>query len=203
MGRPISLPTKQTATKSDDDEGQSFDASTHTVTEFDTKNRTIFLAGDITEASAVGIISKLVMLSQLDSRPIRMVISTYGGSLDESLAIYDTMKLIRAPVHTVGIGKIMSAGVLLLAAGKKGERIIGARSRVMIHNAWGGFVGDPFELKNELAEFERLETLESECLLSETTLTKAQLQKILTSRLDRYITPEQAIGYGIADKLSR
>lgn len=200
MGRPVNLPTKQSIVKSDDDDA---DSTVHVTTEFDSKNRTIFLAGEINEAMAMSVISKLVMLSQIDSKPIRMVISTYGGSVDESLAIYDTMKLIRAPVHTVGIGKIMSAGVLLLAAGKKGERIIGARARVMIHNGWNGFVGDPFEIKNELVEFQRMEDLESACLLKETALTKAQLQKILTSRLDRYITPEQAIEYGIADKLSR
>mgnify|MGYP001619364488 FL=1 len=188
----------------DDGESQSSDSDSYTVDspDADTKNRTVFLIGEITEQSAAQVVAKLVTLAQVDSKPIRFVINTYGGCVDESLAIYDTMKLLRAPVHTVGIGKVMSAGVLLLAAGEKGHRIIGARSRVMIHNGWGGFVGDSFEMKSEMAEFERLMELEHQCLISETKLTKKQLERILNSRLDHYITPQQAIVYGIADKLT-
>lgn len=170
--------------------------------ELDPKNRTVFLFGDINEHSTASTITRLVMLSQVSSLPIRMIISTYGGSIDESLAIYDVMKLLSAPIYTVGIGKIMSAGVLLLAAGEKGHRLIGTRSRIMIHNASMGFLGDAFEIENEYKEFKRLASFEDECLIKETNLTKKELNKILKSRFDHYITPKQAIKFGIADKLT-
>ena len=166
------------------------------------KDRSVYLMGEINEQSAAVVTSKLAGLAQVSERPIRLVINTYGGSIDESLAIYDTMKLIRAPVHTIGIGKIMSAGVLLLAAGTKGKRLIGARARIMIHNAWGGMIGDPWELKTELKEFERLARLEEECLLAESKMTRKQLDKILKNRLEHYVTPEEVVKFGIADKIT-
>ena len=75
--------------------------------------------------------------------PIEMVISTPGGNADDMFAIYDTMRSIRdeVPIKTRGIGKVMSAGVVLLAAGTKGERSIGKNCRIMLHSVIGGHVG--------------------------------------------------------------
>jgi len=197
--RPARTLKSHNIVRSDEDE---IETTTGVSSTKDT-DRSVYLIGEITETSTVTVIQNLVNLSQTSDKPIRFIISTYGGSIDESLAIYDTMKLIRAPVHTVGIGKIMSAGVLLLASGVKGRRVIGARSRIMIHNAFGGAVGDPWEIHHELNEFKRQAELEEECLLRETKLTKKQLVAILKNRMDYYITPEQAIKYGIADKITK
>lgn len=165
-------------------------------------NRTVIVAGEINEQLSTIVIQKIVMMAQFSTKPIRMIINTPGGAIDESLAIYDAMKLSRAPIRTAGLGKVMSAGVLLLAAGEKGHRLIGRSARVMIHNGYAGICGDAFELEHELNEFKRLDKLESECLIAETKLTRKQIDDILKSRLDHYIAAKEAIKYGIADKLT-
>jgi len=200
MGRAISKHRSRYVSRDSDIEFQEniFDNN-----DIDSKSRIVYLVGEINEQSAAQVVTKLVGLAQISNRPIKFMINTYGGSIDESLAIYDAIKLSRAPVHTIGIGKIMSAGVLLLAAGEKGVRMIGPRSRVMIHNAWSGFAGDPFELDNEYSEFKRIAKLEESCLLAETKIGSRKLKELMNQRVDRYFTADEAIELGIADKLTQ
>lgn len=167
----------------------------------DDAHRTVYLVGEINEESSAMISARLIHLSQLNGSPVRFIINTYGGSVDESLAIYDVIKSIRCPIHTVGFGKVMSAGVLLLAAGAPGHRYIGARTRVMIHNGHMGFEGDPWSVKNELAEFERLEDAWNKELLACSKLKTAQLNKMMNDRQNAYLTADEAIKNGIADAI--
>lgn len=196
MGRPIIAQSRyQTENAADSDYAVAEIAT-------DQNDRTVFLVSDISEQTSAIVISKLISFARQGNKPIRFIINTYGGSVDESLAIYDTMKIIQAPIHTVGIGKVMSAGVLLLAAGEKGHRIVGSRARIMIHNGHSWASGDPWEFANEMQEFTRLMKLEEECLIAESKLTRKQLNVILKNRVDHYITAADAVKYGIADKVT-
>ena len=135
--------------------------------------------------------------------PIDMVISTPGGNADDMFAIYDTMRMIREeiPIRTRGIGKVMSAGVVLLAAGTKGERSIGKNCRVMVHSVIGGHVGPMHQLDNEMEEIRNIQDQYISVLAEETKMTKRYLQNLLKKKVNIYLSATEAVELGIADKI--
>jgi ATP-dependent Clp protease protease subunit len=161
--------------------------------------RIVVLHGDVNEHTISHVIVQLLQLANQNHKPIHLVISTYGGSVDEMFSLYDTIKFLPCPVHTIALGKVMSAGVLLLASGVKGKRVIGRNARIMIHPISGGVFGNVFEAVNEVREHERLQSLMTDALLRETKMTREEIEKIMEAGHDCYITPEQAIKMGIVD----
>ena len=135
--------------------------------------------------------------------PIDMVISTPGGNADDMFAIYDTMRSIRdeVPIKTRGIGKVMSAGVVLLAAGTKGERSIGKNCRVMVHSVIGGHVGPMHQLDNEMEEIRNIQDQYISVLAEETKMTKRYLRNLLKKKVNIYLSATEAVELGIADKI--
>lgn len=165
-------------------------------------SRIVFLSGTVNEQSITGVIQQLFLLASLNSEPIRLVLSTYGGSADEMFALYDVMKHLRIPIHTVGLGKVMSAGVLLLAAGERGHRMVGASSRVMLHVASGHASGNVFEIDVAIREHKRTQQRLVSRLAAETQNSRRAIhEEFMNSTLDSYLTPAQAIKWGIADKI--
>lgn len=164
--------------------------------------RIVYLSGDVNEHSISNVITNLLSLANQDSKsPITLIVSTYGGSVDEMFSLYDVMKFLPCPVHTVGLGKIMSAGVLLMSAGKKGKRTIGKNARVMIHPISSGNFGNIIEMVNEVDELKRMQTQMFDALLKETKLSKEKLNTIMGKGHDFYLNSSQAIEFGIADKI--
>jgi ATP-dependent Clp protease protease subunit len=161
--------------------------------------RIVVLHGDVNEHTISHVIVQLLQLANQNHKPIHLVISTYGGSVDEMFSLYDTIKFLPCPVHTIAMGKVMSAGVLLLASGVKGKRLIGKSARIMIHPISGGVFGNVFEAVNEVKEHERLQSLMTDALLKETKMSREEIEKIMKAGHDCYITPEQAIKMGIVD----
>lgn len=165
------------------------------------ESRNVFLHGEVNECSVANVIAQMLSLAECDKRPIYLVVSTYGGSVDEMFSLYDTIKFLPCPVHTVGLGKVMSAGVLLLASGTRGKRMMGARARIMMHSTSGDLNGNVFEVENEANEHRRLHDLMVERLVAETRMTRRQVTKIMDSKVNRYLTPEEALRLGIVDKI--
>tara|TARA_Y100000310_G_C20618552_1_gene781987 strand:- start:288 stop:926 length:639 start_codon:yes stop_codon:yes gene_type:complete len=183
--------------------------------------RTLSVYGDIEESKCSDIVNVLMYLKDnalvpaltdpedpesevvINSRPINMIVSTYGGSSAEMFSVYDTMRLVKetCDIKTVGLGKVMSAGVLLLAAGTKGKRKIGANCRVMIHNVMGGSHGMLSNLENDIEEIKWSQANYIKCLAAETKLTQARLRKMLKRNMDVYLSAEQAVEFGIADEI--
>lgn len=163
--------------------------------------RIVVLHGEVNEHSISSVIVQLLQLANQSNKPIHLVISTYGGSVDEMFSLYDTIKFLPCPVHTIALGKVMSAGVLLLASGVKGKRMIGKSARIMIHPISGGLFGNVFEALNEVKEHERLQKLMVDALLKETKLSRKQIEKIMRAGHDYFLTPEEALKMGIVDKI--
>lgn len=179
----------------DDDPEQSIAIQAH-------NSRIVFLHGDVTEHSISNVIAQMLYLANTNNSPIHLLISTYGGSVDEMFSLYDIIKFLPCPVHTVALGKVMSAGVLILAAGVKGKRLMGASSRIMMHSVSGGTYGNVFEVDNQAREIRRLHDLMVSALTKETKMTKEQVEDIVMStKLDYYVTPQQALKMGIIDKI--
>ena len=189
--------------------------------EEDTRVRMISLFGEVEEERASELCFSMVALKEMGKRealedpedvdspiittydPFTFSLSTYGGSAVEMFAIYDTMRMIRqeCEIHTFGLGKVMSAGVLLLAAGTKGKRKIGKNCRVMLHSVIGGSHGSIHNLENEMEEIRFLQEQHIRCLIEETDMTKRYLNKLLNRKMNVYLTAEQAVELGIADEV--
>lgn len=164
--------------------------------------RIVMLHGDVTEHSIASVLNQMLYYASIDpTKPITLVVSTYGGSVDEMFSLYDLIKFLPCEVHTVGLGKIMSAGVLLLAAGTKGNRSIGKTSRVMLHSISGFAHGNVLQVQNMTDEMDRMQNLMVKCLLEETDISKKEMKKIMDAKHDFYVTPEQALKFGIVDKV--
>lgn len=164
-------------------------------------SRIVFLHGDVSEQVIAQVIAQMLHLAHNSPAPIHLVLSTYGGSIDEMFSLYDTIKFLPCPVHTVALGKVMSAGVLLLASGVKGKRLIGASARIMMHPARSGVYGNVFEIENESHEVKRLQGLMVAQLVRETTMSVEQVEEIMNPGIDRYLTPQDAVAFGIVDKI--
>jgi ATP-dependent Clp protease protease subunit len=185
------------------------------------KLRTVGIMGEINEEGSAEVVFGLLSLQnsavhyepvdiedeESDVKevimPIEMVISTPGGNADDMFAIYDTMRMIRkdVPIRTRGIGKVMSAGVVLLAAGTKGERSIGKNCRVMLHSVIGGHVGPMHQLDNEMQEIRNIQDQYISVLAEETKMTKRYLQSLLKKKVNIYLSATEAVELGIADKI--
>jgi ATP-dependent Clp endopeptidase proteolytic subunit ClpP len=136
-------------------------------------------------------------------KPIEMIISTQGGSATEMFSIYDMMKFIQRDfeIHTLGIGKVMSAGVLILAAGTKGKRKIGANCRVMIHSVIGGAMGPLHNMENEMEEIRHTQKAYFKALSENTNMTMDYLNDLARKKMDIYLTAQEAVALGIADEI--
>jgi ATP-dependent Clp endopeptidase proteolytic subunit ClpP len=133
--------------------------------------------------------------------PFEFIISTLGGSAQEMFGLHDIMRVIRenCDIHTVGLGKVFSAGTLLLASGTKGKRRIGKNCRVMIHAVLGGNHGSIHNLENEMDEIRWVQERYIEAMVEETNMSKTHLKKILNRKVNAYFTAEEAVELGIAD----
>lgn len=175
--------------------------------------RTMMLYGEVNEEKVQELIVGTIMMTQAASpnsydeegnlKPMKLYLSTYGGAADDMFSFYDILNQAKesCELHTIGLGKVMSAGVLLLAAGTKGHRYIGKHCRVMIHAVTAGNVGELHNLQNEMEAIQQLQDCYTNALVSETNLTKRQLNKLLDRKVNVYLTAEEAIEYGIADKI--
>ena len=171
--------------------------------------RTMMLYGDVNEERAGDMVAGLLMLhghrkeEEDADNSIKFYISTYGGSADDMFSVYDIMRFVKqeCEIETIGMGKIMSAGTLLLASGTKGKRKIFKNCRVMIHSVSAGNLGTIHNLENELEEIPHLQEMYVSALAEETNMTKRQIRKILDQKVNVYLTAEEAVEYGLADEV--
>ena len=138
-----------------------------------------------------------------EAKPIEFYINTYGGSADDMFALYDVMQTVmeETEIHTIGVGKVMSAGTLLLAAGTKGKRKIGKNCRIMIHNVSSGNFGILPNLANELEAIQRLQEDYITAMVENTKFTRKKLEKLVSEKVNIYLDADEAIKYGLADEI--
>jgi len=138
------------------------------------------------------------------NEPLQFLISTHGGSASDMFSIYDTMNMVKKDIKikTLGMGKVMSAGVLLMASGTKGMRELGKNCRVMIHPVQAGAMGGIHDIENEFNEISMTQELYIEALAKETKMKTARIKKLIDEKRNIYISAEEAISYGIADRVA-
>ena len=134
-------------------------------------------------------------------QPIDFIISSHGGLAADMFSVYDVIRELRdkTPIHTKGLGKVMSAGVLLLASGTKGERRIGRYCRVMIHGVMAGQHGYLADVENEFKETRAIQRMYVKALAEETNMSEAYVRKLMNKKTNVYLDAEEAVKLGIAD----
>ena len=164
------------------------------------KERIIFLGGPVEDDIANLIIAQLLFLDSEDpEKEISLYINSPGGVITAGLAIYDTMRYVRAPVSTICTGIAMSMGAVLLAAGAPGRRFALPHSRIMTHQGSGGFRGNTPDVFIQVKEMEQLVRTTQEILAAHTGQSMEKVVKD-TDR-DLFLSPEQAVEYGIIDEV--
>jgi len=164
------------------------------------KERIIFLGGGIDDHVANLVIAQLLFLEAEDAdKDIHLYINSPGGVVTAGMAIFDTMRYIKAPVSTICVGQAASMGAFLLAAGEKGKRFSLGHSRIMIHQPLGGFQGQATDINIHAKEILRMKD-ELNALLAE--MTGQQVAKVeADTERDYFMSAEDAKEYGLIDAI--
>jgi ATP-dependent Clp protease protease subunit len=166
------------------------------------EKRTVYLWGVVDDKSAREVTTKLLLLeADKPGEPIRFYINSPGGVVTSGMVIYDTMKMISSPVHTICMGLAASMGSILLSGGEKGHRYIYPHGEVMIHQpSLGGFIrGVSSDLEIQARQTQRVKHIGAKILAENCGKTIDDIMRDFDR--DYWMDAEEAIKYGIADKV--
>tara|TARA_A100001015_G_C15017394_1_gene726199 strand:- start:502 stop:1152 length:651 start_codon:yes stop_codon:yes gene_type:complete len=164
------------------------------------KDRIIFIGTPINDFVANAVIAQMLFLQMEDAKKdISLYINSPGGSVTDGMAIYDTMNFLKCDIVTYCVGQAASMSTLLLAAGTKGKRFALPNSRVMMHQPTGGATGQTSDISIAAKEIVRWRERMNELIAKHTNKTKEQVES--DSDRDFYLTAEDAVEYGIVDKV--
>jgi ATP-dependent Clp protease protease subunit len=171
-----------------------------TIDELLLENRIVFLVGDINHASAARVMMQMLYLeNQKRGQEINFYINSPGGIVDDTLAVYDTMRFMSSPVSTFCIGRAYSGAAVLLAAGEKNRRFILPHAKVMIHQPFGGVGGQAEDIKIQAEQIIKSKAELIQILSRHTGQSVDQVRK--DSERDKYFTAEEAKAYGLVDEV--
>jgi ATP-dependent Clp protease, protease subunit len=171
-----------------------------TIDELLLENRIIFLVGEINYASATGVIMRMLYLAnQKKDQDIHLYINSPGGSVDDTMAIYDTMRYLPCAVATYCIGKAMSGGAIVLLSGTKGKRFILPHAKVMLHQPYGGVYGQTTDVQIQAEEILKAKKMLNELIASHTGQPVDRVAD--DAERDKYFSADEAREYGIVDEV--
>ena len=163
-------------------------------------DRIIFLSDEVNDVTASLVVAQLLFLEAEDpDKDISLYINSPGGSVTAGMAIYDTMNFIKCDVSTICIGMAASMGAFLLAAGAKGKRIALPNSEIMIHQPLGGAKGQATDIKIQADLILRTRDNLNRILAENTGKPIEQIA--LDTERDNFMTSQQALEYGLIDKI--
>ncbi len=166
------------------------------------EQRKIFLWGPVTDESAKDLTEKLLFLEASGpGKEILFYINTPGGSITAGMAVYDTMQLITSPITVIVTGMAASMGSILLSGAPKGRRLLFPHARVMIHQPLisGRFIGPATDINIQAQEMEKIRA-ELNGILARASGQPIERVNKDTDR-DFYLNAQEAIAYGLADKV--
>ena len=162
--------------------------------------RIVFLGYPVDDQVANLIVAQLLHLESADpDKDISLYINSPGGSIYAGLAVYDTMRFIKPDVQTICCGIAMSMGSLLLAGGAKGKRFSLPNSRILIHQPSAGFEGQSSDIEIHAREILKTRARIDEIYAEATGQPLEQVHDDMER--DRFFTPDQALEYGLIDKV--
>lgn len=171
-----------------------------TIDELLLENRIVFLIGEINFSSASRVMMQMLYLeNQRRGQEINFYINCVGGSVDDTLALYDTMRFLSSPVATYCIGRAYSGAALLLTAGEKGKRFCLPHAKVMIHQPYGGITGQAEDIRLQAEQIIKSKRMLNEILAEHTG--KSYDQVVADGERDKYFSAEEAKEYGLVDEV--
>ncbi len=164
------------------------------------EERIIFIGDEITDHLANLVVAQLLYLeSQSKDKDIKIYINSPGGSVMAGLAIYDTMQYVKANVSTICIGQAYSMAAVLLTAGTKGKRYALPNSEIMLHQVMGGAQGQATDVKIHAEHILKIKDKLNTIISKHTGKDIKKVEKD-TDR-DNFMSPEEALKYGLIDKI--
>ena len=146
------------------------------------------------------VIKSLLYLDNLKrGSDIHLYINCPGGSVDDTMAIYDTIQFIASDVCTYCIGHAASGGAVILTAGTKGKRYALPNSKIMLHQPWGLVSGQAADIKIQAEEIVKTKKMINEVLSRHTGQTIEKIQE--ETERDRYMSADDAKEYGLVDEV--
>jgi len=171
-----------------------------TLDELMLENRVVFLVGEITHVSAARVMMQMLYLEdQRRGQDINLYINSPGGSVDDTLAVYDTMQFLSSEIATFCIGRAYSGGAVLLCAGQPGKRHILPHAKVMIHQPYGGVSGQTTDVLIQAEQIIKAKQTLNEILAHHCGQTVERVAK--DGERDHYFDAQQAKDYGLVDEV--
>lgn len=166
------------------------------------KDRIVMLNGPVEDVSANIIVAQFLFLeSQSPGKPINFYINSPGGVITAGMGIYDTMQFIKSPVYTTVMGQACSMGSFLAQAGEAGHRYLLPNARHMIHQPSGGARGMASDIEISYREIQYWKQRLTELYVKHNTADKTYEDFERDMDRDKFMTPEEAVAYGLADKV--
>lgn len=193
------------------------------IKEIEVKERTITIFNDVEEGTMATAIEKIFQINQedeawkrnlcsvmdmsgikfdptaIDMPHIQMLLSTYGGCVYDGLSLYDAVKNSNTEVDITCFGKIMSMGIIILLSAK--TRKAYRNTTFMIHEGSSGFIGKVADMEESVEESKRLREVIFDIIEKETKIPKAKLDEVRKSRMDWFLTAEEALEYGLITEI--
>jgi ATP-dependent Clp protease protease subunit len=171
-----------------------------TLEEMLLENRTLFLVGEINHVSASRLIMQMLYLQSIKKEnDINLYVNSPGGAVDDTLAIYDTMKFLKCDIATYCIGRAESGGAIVVMAGTKGKRFILPNAKVMIHQPFGGVYGQAADIEIQAEDIlrtkENLINIIARCTGQSTDRIREDSER------DRFFDAPSAVKYGLCDEV--
>jgi len=164
------------------------------------EERIVFLGSVINDDVANVVIAQLLFLEKVDpTKDITIYVNSPGGSVTSTLAMYDTMQLIKCDVSTVCVGIAASGGSVILMGGTKGKRFILPHSEVMIHQPLGGTEGQATDIAIHADHIIKTKKFLNELIAKHTGKTFEKVEQ--DTERDKFLTAKEALEYGIVDKI--
>ncbi|MBU0578297.1 ATP-dependent Clp protease proteolytic subunit [Patescibacteria group bacterium] len=164
------------------------------------EERIIFLGSAINDEVANVVIAQLLFLEKVDpTKDITIYVNSPGGSVTSTLAMYDTMQLVKCDVSTVCLGIAASGGSIILMGGTKGKRYILPHSEVMIHQPLGGTEGQATDIAIHADHIIKTKKLLNKMIARHTGTDLQKVEK--DTERDFFMAAEEALKYGIVDKI--
>ena len=166
------------------------------------KDRIVMLDTEVNEHTASLLVAQLLFLESEDpNADILFYINSPGGVVTAGMAIYDTMQFIKPDVSTVVMGQACSMGSLLGNAGAPGKRLILPNARHMIHQPSGGARGQATDIQIQAQEILKMKKYLTQIYVNHNSAGKTFEQLSADMERDFFMSAEEAVAYGLADKI--
>lgn len=169
----------------------------------DVANRCIFLSADVDQESIGHVIKGLYLMEAEDaSKPVEVRIMSYGGDIFDMFGLHDVTRTLKCPVYTMGMGKVMSAAVLLLACGEKEHRWAGPNTGFMIHvPSMIDEEGKTHEVQSSLDFTKLMWKRWYELMEKYTSKPASHWRRLCNKNADVYFSADEALEWGLIDNL--